>query len=381
MYIEIRKGGFINKGAELMVYAVLKQLSSRAKNASLVMAPGGRDNDRPYRKRACLGLYQKASFSVFGLQIGDVATLVPKRLRDMYGVVLEREIDVVLDIAGYSYNDNAGAKALRELARSSRRWKKNSTKVILLPQAFGPFSSSYSQKLVREIVTNVTLIYARDEISLDHLVSAVGVTDKIKIAPDFTNLVPGIPPNSVNRNKCRICLIPNYRMIDRTEPEVSSRYVEFMQRIMEELLDNDVALFFLLHEGSDDLAICEELCSSIGKLPIIIEDDPLRIKGIIGACDGVVGSRYHGLVSALSQGIPALATGWSHKYEALFRDYRFEAGILPTDVSDAEMKKAVNLLVSKEKRDSVSSKLLKSSERIRLDSNVMWDNVFTIIDG
>ena len=50
------------------------------------------------------------------------------------------------------------------------------------------------------------------------------------------------------------------------------------------------------------------------RINIVQETDSLCIEGIIGASDGVIGSRYHGLVNALSQGVVALAVNWSHKY-------------------------------------------------------------------
>src|SRR5690606_22797023 len=45
------------------------------------------------------------------------------------------------------------------------------------------------------------------------------------------------------------------------------------------------------------------------------------IKGAIANCDLVIGSRFHALIAALSQGIPAAALGWSHKYAELLQSF------------------------------------------------------------
>ena len=379
MYIEVRNAGFINKGAELMLHAVIQQVRNRIPSAKLVMAPGGRSDNRPYYKRARLGSYQKASFSVGSIQMGGFVAAVPERLREMYGVVLDRDIDVVLDIAGYSYNDRSGNASLLELAKSSRRWKRRGTKTVLLPQAFGPFSSSKSQNLINEIANNFDLIYVRDEVSYALLTEVTGPLDKIKCAPDFTNLVAGQPPQNLLGGACKICLIPNYRMIDSTPASESAQYMVFMELVLKEILSQGIDPFFLVHEGADDLGICEALCSSVARVPIVVEDDPLKIKGIIGSCDGVIGSRYHGLVSALSQGVPALATGWTHKYQALFEDYNFEAGILSTEMDASDIKKAIALISSENTRKSISSNLVERSDVMCRQVESMWDEVFGLI--
>src|SRR5690554_3465273 len=116
MIIEIRKAGFINKGAELMLHAVVQKVKQRYPEATLVIAPTHEKAGRPFSKFAPLGLYPKASLWYKGLQLGNLAAVLPKRIREMYGIVLEREVDVVLDAAGFSYSDQWGVRSSKELA-------------------------------------------------------------------------------------------------------------------------------------------------------------------------------------------------------------------------------------------------------------------------
>ena len=317
MYVEVRKAGFVNKGAELMLHAVLQQLAKRYPDAKRVMEPGRPASPYPYAKRSELGLYQKAWLWRKGIPFGDLARLVPTGLREQYGVVLDSQIDVVLDAAGFAYSDQWGPELSEELARSARRWHSRDTKVILLPQAFGPFKDQRSKDAVKAFVEHCDLIYAREHVSYEHLTGVVGEMDKIRVSPDFTNLVEGVVPEEFDAERNRVCLVPNYRMLDKTSDNVAGGYVPFMQRVARMLAERGAQPFLLVHEGADDYRLAQEIAEAGGGLPIIRELDPLKIKGILGRCQGTVGSRFHGLVSALSQGVPSLATGWSHKYRML----------------------------------------------------------------
>jgi colanic acid/amylovoran biosynthesis protein len=54
---------------------------------------------------------------------------------------------------------------------------------------------------------------------------------------------------------------------------------------------------------------------------VVAMGDPLALKGVLGAATIVVSSRYHALVSAMSQAVPVVATGWSHKYATLLDSF------------------------------------------------------------
>ena len=90
--------------------------------------------------------------------------------------------------------------------------------------------------------------------------------------------------------------------------------------ILRYFLENGRNPFVLVHE-SGDKNLADRLASVNPNIPVIHESNPLYIKGIIGHSKFLIGSRFHSLVSGLSQGVPSLGTGWSHKYIELFDQF------------------------------------------------------------
>ncbi|MGK9066294.1 polysaccharide pyruvyl transferase family protein [Stutzerimonas chloritidismutans] len=378
MIIEIRKAGFVNKGAELMLHAALEKLKSRYPDATFVMAPTTEKSDHPYRKFVKLGFFPKASLWRYGIQWGDLANLAPRQLREMYGVVLDKEIDVVIDAAGFAYSDQWGDEPSAELAQSAKRWKKNGTRVILLPQALGPFKSEKNQAAMKTAVENIDLIFPRERISYDYLTELVGEQGKIRQAPDFTNLIKGVLPPDFDVEQNRFCIVPNCRMLDKTDQQTRDAYLPFLIRCASYLVEKGAKPFVLVHEGQGDRRLAEQVSAAVGGIPIVKESGPLEIKGILGACSGTLGSRFHGLVSALSQGVPALATGWSHKYQMLFDDYGFPEGLVQVTTDEAEIKRKIDLVL--DERDRIAGVIQARTDQLKQQSELMWQQVFDVID-
>jgi polysaccharide pyruvyl transferase WcaK-like protein len=378
--IEVRKGGFVNKGAELMLSAVLERMKKEYPEAVFAMTPTVSEASGPYLKRAQSGFYQKAHIWRGGIQFGMLANLIPSKIRDMFGIVLNKEIDIVLDLAGFEYSDQWGPRSCEELAYSCKRWKKNGTKVIILPQAFGPFKSKSNAKSMQAALNNADKVFARDKTSYKFLVEVVGKRDNLKIAPDFTNLIEGIIPESHDYKTNQFCIVPNYRMIDKTDKQKADAYLPFMTKITKYAYENDLRPFILLHEGPDDLKLAEAIQDAVSSnIQILKESDPLKIKGIIGASTGTVGSRFHGLVSALSQGKPALATGWSHKYQMLFEEYGFPEGLLDVHMSDCELFRIMDLLIDDSSRSKITNVIKQNSKILKESTNMMWDDVISVL--
>lgn len=377
MIVEIRRAGFVNKGAELMLTAVVQKVKERFPDATLVMAPTHRVAGQPYHKFAPLGFFPKAWLWRGGMQLGDIAGVLPRKLREMYGVILDRQVDVVLDAAGFAYSDQWGIGNCKELARASKRWRRRGTKVILLPQAFGPFDSQGMTSYVKQWVENSDLVFAREEDSYRYLTGVVGEQQKIKLFPDFTNLVKGTLPDGYSAESKRVALVPNYQMINKTSPEESKAYLPFMVSCAKYLVEKQAKPFVLVHEGEKDQLLADQISDSVGGIPIVKETDPLHIKGILGSCDATVGSRFHGLASALSQSVPSIATGWSHKYRRLFQDYDFTEGLVSVLDSEQDLRDKIDKLLEPDSVRRIRDKLSERSLELKAKSEDMWDLVFS----
>lgn len=320
MLIEVRGTGVgrVNKGAELMLRAIVRQRDAWGNGVELVMGPGG----GPYRRRAQLGLYQKLWAGRLGPWAGELARVVPGRVRHRYGLVTEAEIGGVLDASGFAYSDQWGAAAAAQLARLSARWRKQGKHIVLLPQALGPFRDPAVHDAFRRALDSVDLVFARDRVSLEYARELGPSRARVEQAPDFTISMPGTLPPGYAPRPGQVAIVPNLRMVDKGGADAGERYVAALAECVRHLRAHGYEPFILVHDPTGDFVMAEQLRERTGgELPVVHEDDPAHLKGILGGCHAVIGSRFHALVSALSQAVPSLAMGWSHKYEMLFEEF------------------------------------------------------------
>lgn len=375
MDIEIRGADFVNKGSELMLRAVIDELNNKCPEASLVIdARVG-----SFLKRARLGLYQKPMRSEWKLGSAVIDLMWRKKTMERYGIRPANRIGVILDASGFAYTDQFKAKITVKLARRLKNWKREGKKVVLLPQAFGPFKRKETREAMLTVVDHADLIFPRDRDSYDHIVGLTGERENVKIRPDFTNLVKGEKPAHFETNRRRACLIPNFKMIEQTAEKVRKAYVPFLAECGRYLMDAGLDPFLLVHEKKDrSLAVEVKEKSGLG-MRIIEEDDPILTKGIIGASFLVVGSRYHGLVSALSQGVPAVATGWSHKYQLLYDDYDCKEFLISDLDFQSQALPRLQELMDEDSRKEIAGKLAEKAASQVQETEMMWQEVLDLI--
>jgi colanic acid/amylovoran biosynthesis protein len=376
MNVEVCGVGFNNKGAELMLHAIVEELSRSCPDALLVMDPKVAN----YKDRAKVGLFQKPPRSEWKFGSWLIGIFWRMKIRERYGVILASQIDVVLDASGFALSDQMGIRPAERFARKVIIWKKAGKKIVLLPQAFGPFETSAMRDAFRTIADNVDLIFPRDRDSYDHVVNLIGEKSHIKLRPDFTNLVKGKVPEYFDSGRKRACLIPNSQMIDKTSQIVGDTYIPFIAECIRFLAEAGLDPFLLVHETKKDGSLAREIRNRCGiPLDIVEELDPLYIKGIIGCSHLVIGSRFHGLVSALSQGVPAIASGWSHKYQLLYEEYGCPELLIADLDFESKAKPRIQQLMNEDSRNAIVDKLLESSTIQVNKSKLMWREVMDLI--
>ncbi len=380
MIVEIRNAGFVNKGATMMLLSIIENFRKQYPDAKIAMHAAV---NAPYIKRAQLGLYQKIHFRRYGIAFDHLLKFVPKGIRKRIGLILDSEIDVIFDAAGFAYSDQWGNYMAKNTASDMKRWKKQGTKVIMMPQAFGPFEQTDLQQSMKKIIDLADLIYAREEVSYNYLTKlAGGEKANLKQSPDFTNLLKAEVPKDFDSNTHKVCIVPNMRMIDKTFKGEAQAYIDLMANAVNILSEKEAKAFFLIHEGKKDRELAEKIMQKAGKnIPVIEEDDALRVKGIIGACEAMIGSRFHGLVSALAQGIPALGTGWSHKYQMLYKDYNFEEGLLKLQGEKNQLQEKIDLILDDKSRRAVIDKITQAGKQQKELVRKMWEEIFALIDN
>jgi colanic acid/amylovoran biosynthesis protein len=138
---------------------------------------------------------------------------------------------------------------------------------------------------------------------------------------------------------------------------------------------------FVLHDAVEDRLVIEKVRAAGHHLPVIEHDNPQVLKAVLGQASLVLGSRFHALVSSLSQGIPCIGAGWSHKYPELFADFNCR-DLLIADLSDKNvLREAIGQLASPEGHIHVTERITAAAAPIMAANQCMWREVEGIIQS
>jgi colanic acid/amylovoran biosynthesis protein len=372
--VELRSATLANKGGELLLCAVLQHFIKAFPDARIAVSPSAGS----YIGRSRYGVFQK--WRSYGRWSQLAKPLMTDAFCLKYGILKESVIDVMLDISGFAYGDQWGAQNARELERQMVRWARPGKVAVLLPQSLGPFQDRGVRDACRDAFAGVNAVYARDRLSLAYAEGlGLGAT-RLDCCPDITVLVDGRPGGDFDPAMEWACIVPNVQMI-RMRPGFSKEeYLQFLCQCVRNLQDRGVKVFLLVHEEGPDEGLAKEVNSRLGcELPIHGPHDALSLKWMIGRCRLVIGSRFHALVSALSQSVPALATSWSHKYQSLFEEFGCPDCVVKADCGPEILSEKIGMLLDENTRATMCRHLSHAAWTQRKQVEVMWEHVDDLI--
>jgi polysaccharide pyruvyl transferase WcaK-like protein len=327
-----------NKGAELMLYCITRRLQqSGYGNHEIMAAPSPRNPDS-FRILASSGVLQSAEYPNRYVNFERIARILPKPFLRSFGIAPLSEANIVLDASGLSYTDRFGKGSLMRIGSFYRQVKRRGGKIVLLPQAFGPLTVPRFQNRFREILLISDRVFARDQISYAEALKYVDQKKKISICPDLTIGENFIEIEPIDEARDAVGIIPNFRLFEKgVEDQDVSFLLDSIRKFASEISKRGCRVFFILHEGPRDEEICHRIVHGLNlPIPILSDVDPRRLKNTIGLCRAVLSFRYHGCVSALSQGVPCYNLGWNHKYAELFSNFCLPENSM--DISEVDWK-------------------------------------------
>lgn len=362
-----------NKGAELMLVAVLEQLEQVHPNSEVWLNHTGEFNP------SILPSF-KLDLKIPGMRwLSKLPIKIFRRLGRPFPITrltryhVRKDIDLLLDAGGFQFSDQwkLTGKQVKEKEKYYKKLKENGTRLVLLPQAFGPFKTTYGKQIVKILDDHTDLIFARDEQSYECLVNAGAKELKINISCDFTLPVKGIIPAPFQYLKGAVCLIPNHKMIS-PQKNNKDKYIGLLQNIIQFYEKKGQPVFMLNHEGFRDKDLCYQINAvNETKIPVVSGITAQEVKGLIGNSHTVISSRFHGVVSALSQGVPCLATSWSHKYEMLFKDFGQEDRIL-TEAADWVINKG-KIVAIEQNHETIAEDIKAVKASLLFKTKKMWE--------
>jgi colanic acid/amylovoran biosynthesis protein len=379
MIIEINGGGFINKGAQLMLQTLISQKKLFSDDSRFVMhMASGLFADRNSYQLGHLAWLHTWNYLPAAILTNTFFSCVPRKIRKKYNIWLKNEIEWVLDISGFIYSDHFGPKPSNRMADYYKQLRNNGAKIIIMPQAMGPFENPGIKASVLEIIDAAELVFIRDEVSIGYITELAGHLDKVVYTPDFTQSLKSIEKDKFNNLKDRVCIIPNEKLF-KSHTIDKDKYIGLLNSIVSFCTKKKIKPFLLLHEYGKDNTLIRNLPGDISQsLEIVSEDDPLVLKAIIGHSKLVISSRYHGLINALYQSVPVIATGWSHKYEALLNEYNLGDYMISEYDHQSIIRMMADIFDSAKSGMLVKNITLENTKR-KNKLNEMWQRIETAV--
>lgn len=384
--IVIIGGEMLNKGAQAMTFTVVDHLKRKLPNKKIKLF-SVYDPEKYYKN------YKDYSFEIlywpWDLKRGIFSSFrfnnkKVKPNSDYINILLNTYL--MFDISGYAMSSQWSLFHCMNYLLNIMLAQKYSIPVYILPQSLGPFYYSYPEKiflsrvLLKKCFSYPKKIFVREDSGLESVkrfrnnglekAKDIVLQNKQYVLSNIYKKIPDIKSYKINQNA--VGIIPNYKVFQRVE---HSRFYSLYSVVFKKLCEQRRSVYLLAY-ASEDFKICAELKNMFKNTKSVVtiheELNAIELENLIMQFDFIVASRYHSVIHAYKNNVPALVIGWANKYNELLRFY-----------NQLDYLMDVRMNISEKKIEAVLSKLLisyrKECDNIRSKNLTLRCDVFDMV--
>ncbi len=332
-------GGLSNKGGQAMTFTVVDQMKRRFpdKKIYLFSTPDFRQPDREKEKYAFKFLPWDI-FTAFRLS-GFLGRWLVHRgnewREEKETEKIIRDTCCFIDISGFALSSELGVLTSWNYLQNIMIAKKYAVPYYILPQSLGPFNYPRKYRFLLSAIVRMFLkypeqIFPREEAGVNSLKryikgNIVKYPDIVLQSENYeiSRIFNGDPElEDIKVKESSVGIIPNIRVFERAD---TGQLMRIYETLINPLLNARKTVYVLRH-SAEDLEICTRIKSRFydNNRVILITGDlnAIQLENIIRRFDFIIASRYHAIVHAYRNAVPALVIGWSNKYQELLEDFR-----------------------------------------------------------
>jgi polysaccharide pyruvyl transferase WcaK-like protein len=283
------------------------------------------------------------------------------------------DADLVADLSGISFVDGRRFPVLVYNALVVMIPLLLGRPVVKCSQAMGPFRTRVNRILAKAVLPRLAAVCPRGDATERHLREQLGLTN-LTPAADLAFTMK-VPEDARERMRARLAAIPGPYLVVAPSQVVdtycSGHGIDY-PAIMAEFIETAAArtghtVVMIAHSAQpdagvnhmNDLPLCREIHRRLGATDRVVFFDedllPTELRAVIAAGAVLLTSRFHAMISALTERTPLLVIGWSHKYAEVLAPFGLtDLAMAYDDLTGAEavLDRAEKLLA---RRDEVAT--------------------------
>ncbi|MDE5863607.1 MAG: polysaccharide pyruvyl transferase family protein [Lachnospiraceae bacterium] len=337
-------GNFKNKGAQSMLFVTIDEIRKRIPDCEVYFgcSVGDPKLSDVHFKQICYS--REARYIALGRQVVlnffiAVAKAVAYFLYGKRSNLLNffdakryvSSMDLIVDVSGFALGDKWSRRINESFLNTIRLAKRYNIPIFIMPQSFGPFQYPSGLEDIKDEIAELLqypqLIFAREKEGYELLTKDFGLTNVV-YSSDLVLQNTGVQAENIYlkppalslpeiSTKHNVGIVPNRQcFVHGDKNTILKRY----RAIVEQLLEQHREVYLFRH-SFEDLTYCRQIAEMFESEPHVhlLENDfsCFEYDAFVRNFEFIICSRFHGIVHAYKNHVPAIALGWAVKYREL----------------------------------------------------------------